>query len=49
MTLVSIGKAVGRDHTTVMHAVQRVQARIAEQRRYYDRIAEITARLTDRG
>jgi chromosomal replication initiator protein len=48
-TLVSIGRAFGRDHTTVMHAVQRVQSRIAEQRRHFDQIAELTARITESG
>jgi chromosomal replication initiator protein len=48
-TLVAIGTAFGRDHSTVLHAVQRVRARMAEQRRYYDQIAELTARITDTG
>ena len=47
LTLINIGRAFGRDHTTVMHAVQRTQARIAEHRRYYDQIAELTARITE--
>jgi chromosomal replication initiator protein len=49
LTLISIGRAFDRDHTTVMHAVQRIQARIAEHRRYYDQIAELTVRITESG
>jgi chromosomal replication initiator protein len=49
LTLVSIGTIFGRDHTTVMHAIYRTQARIAEHRRYYDQIAELTARVTETG
>jgi chromosomal replication initiator protein len=47
LTLAGIGAAFGRDHSTVLHAVQRIQARIAEHRRYYDQIAELTARITE--
>jgi chromosomal replication initiator protein len=47
LTLVSIGKIFDRDHTTVMHAVHRTRARIAEHRRYYDQIAELTVRITE--
>jgi chromosomal replication initiator protein len=49
LTLLAIGRIFGRDHTTVMHAVHRIQARIAEHRRYYDQIAELTARITGTG
>ena len=47
--LTRIGDAFGRDHTTVMHAVQRIQARIGEHRRYYDQITDLTARITEPG
>jgi chromosomal replication initiator protein len=46
-TLMAIGRAFGRDHTTVLHAMHRIQGRIAEHRRYYDQIAELTARITE--
>jgi chromosomal replication initiator protein len=49
LTLHSIGKEFGRDHTTVMHAVHRTRARISESRRYYDQIAALTTRITESG
>jgi chromosomal replication initiator protein len=45
LTLVRIAEAFGRDHSTVLHAVQRIQARMAEQRRFYDQVADLTARI----
>ncbi|MDR1768946.1 MAG: chromosomal replication initiator protein DnaA [Propionibacteriaceae bacterium] len=35
----------GRDHTTVMHAVNRVNQMLSERRSVYDQVAEITNRI----
>jgi len=35
----------GRDHTTVMHAVEKITAQMAERRAIYDQVSELTNRL----
>jgi chromosomal replication initiator protein len=35
----------GRDHTTVMHAVEKITAQMAERRAIYDQVTELTNRL----
>jgi len=35
----------GRDHTTVMHAVEKITAQMAERRTIYDQVTELTNRL----
>lgn len=49
LTLPAIGKTFGgRDHTTVMHAVKKIRAEIAERRQTYEQVQEVTARTRDR-
>ena len=45
-TLAGIGEAFGRDHSTVLHAVNRIRTGIAENRRHFDQITELTALIT---
>ena len=35
----------GRDHTTVMHAVEKVQHLMKERQQVYDQVTELTHRL----
>jgi chromosomal replication initiator protein len=42
-----IGKAFGnRDHTTVMHAVRKIEARMGERRQIFDKVQELQHRVT---
>jgi len=41
-----IGKAFGnRDHTTVMHAVRKIEARMGERQQIFDKVTELQHRL----
>jgi chromosomal replication initiator protein len=44
-TLPAIGKAFGRNHTTVMHAVKKAQARMADDPQAYDAIKRLAQDL----
>jgi chromosomal replication initiator protein len=35
----------GRDHTTVMHAVEKITALMAERRHIYDQVGELINRI----
>ena len=42
-----IGKAYGnRDHTTVMHAVRKIEAHMGERRQIFDKVQELQHRVT---
>jgi chromosomal replication initiator protein len=46
LSLPSIGKHFGgKDHTTVMHAVKKISALMAERRHIYNQVTELTARI----
>ncbi len=48
-SLPRIGQAFGgRDHTTVMHADKKIRKEMAERRRTYDQVQELTARIKQR-
>lgn len=43
-----IGKAFGnRDHTTVMHAVRKIEARMGERQQIFDKVTELQHRLNN--
>ncbi len=43
-----IGRAFGdRDHTTVMHAVRKIEARMGERQQIFDKVTELQRRLND--
>ena len=43
-----IGKAFGnRDHTTVMHAVRKIEARMGERQQIFDKVTELQQRLNN--
>jgi chromosomal replication initiator protein len=44
-TLPAIGRAFGRNHTTVMHACRRTAERIANDREAYDVVHRLTREL----
>ncbi len=44
-TLPAIGRAFGKNHTTVMHACKRTAARMAEDREAYDAVHKLTREL----
>ncbi|MBB3038093.1 chromosomal replication initiator protein [Hoyosella altamirensis] len=48
LSLPKIGQAFGRDHTTVMHADRKVRADMANSRRVYEQVQELTARIRQR-
>jgi chromosomal replication initiator protein len=49
MSLPRIGQAFGgRDHTTVMHADKKIRKEMAERRRIYDQVQELTSRIKQR-
>jgi len=49
LSLPSIGKQFGgKDHTTVMHAVKKIAALMAERRQIYNQVTELTARIKHR-
>jgi chromosomal replication initiator protein len=50
LSLPNIGKQFGgKDHTTVMHAVKKISALMAERRHIYNQVTELTARIRHRG
>jgi chromosomal replication initiator protein len=49
MSLPRIGQTFGgRDHTTVMHADKKIRKEMAERRRIYDQVQELTSRIKQR-
>ncbi|MBA2415813.1 MAG: chromosomal replication initiator protein DnaA [Geodermatophilaceae bacterium] len=49
LSLPNIGKQFGgKDHTTVMHAVKKISALMAERRHIYNQVTELTARIKHR-
>ncbi|MGH3871690.1 MAG: chromosomal replication initiator protein DnaA [Pseudonocardiaceae bacterium] len=49
LSLPRIGQAFGgRDHTTVMHAERKIRKEMAERRRTYDQVQELTSRIKQR-
>jgi chromosomal replication initiator protein len=49
MSLPRIGQTFGgRDHTTVMHAEKKIRKEMAERRRVYDQVQELTSRIKQR-
>ena len=49
LSLPRIGQTFGgRDHTTVMHADRKIRKEIAERRRTFDQVQELTARIKQR-
>ncbi len=49
MSLPRIGQNFGgRDHTTVMHADKKIRKEMAERRRIYDQVQELTSRIKQR-
>ncbi|MDN5757887.1 MAG: chromosomal replication initiator protein DnaA [Tomitella sp.] len=48
LSLPKIGQAFGRDHTTVMYAEKKIRAEMAERRKVYDQVQELTARIKQR-
>ncbi|MQA60520.1 MAG: chromosomal replication initiator protein DnaA [Actinophytocola sp.] len=49
MSLPRIGQTFGgRDHTTVMHADKKIRKEMAERRRIYDQVQELTSRIKHR-
>jgi len=49
LSLPRIGQTFGgRDHTTVMHADKKIRKEIAERRRTFDQVQELTARIKQR-
>jgi chromosomal replication initiator protein len=49
LSLPRIGQAFGgRDHTTVMHADRKIRNEMAERRRTYDQVQELTSRIKQR-
>jgi len=49
MSLPRIGQAFGgRDHTTVMYAEKKIRKEMAERRRIYDQVQELTSRIKQR-
>ena len=49
LSLPKIGQTFGgRDHTTVMHADKKIRKEMAERRRTYDQVQELTARIKQR-
>jgi chromosomal replication initiator protein len=45
LSLPKIGGAFGRDHTTVMHAVDKIKTLMGERRQVYSQAQELTARI----
>ena len=49
LSLPKIGQQFGgRDHTTVMHADRKIRKEMAERRRTYDQVQELTSRIKQR-
>ena len=46
LSLPNIGKHFGgRDHTTVMHAKQKIASNLADDRNLYNQVTELTSRI----
>ena len=49
LSLPKIGQQFGgRDHTTVMHADKKIRKEMAERRRVYEQVQELTSRIKQR-
>ncbi|NLE80176.1 MAG: chromosomal replication initiator protein DnaA [Rhodococcus sp.] len=48
LSLPKIGQTFGRDHTTVMYADKKIRKEMAERRKIYDQVQELTARIKQR-
>jgi chromosomal replication initiator protein len=49
LSLPKIGQTFGgRDHTTVMHADKKIRKEMAERRRIYEQVQELTSRIKQR-
>ncbi|WP_341268181.1 chromosomal replication initiator protein DnaA [Gordonia malaquae] len=48
LSLPKIGEAFDRDHTTVMHAVKKINKEMPERPKVYDHVQELTARVKQR-
>ncbi|GAB2645428.1 chromosomal replication initiator protein DnaA [Gordonia jinhuaensis] len=48
LSLPKIGETFDRDHTTVMYADRKIRKEMAERRRVYDHVQELTARIKQR-
>ena len=48
LSLPKIGETFDRDHTTVMYADKKIRKEMAERRRVYDQVQELTARIKQR-
>lgn len=48
ISLADIGKEFGRDHTTIIHSIERVQDQIAEDKGYAEMVKEITTNINTR-
>ncbi|WP_435083989.1 chromosomal replication initiator protein DnaA [Gordonia hongkongensis] len=48
LSLPKIGETFDRDHTTVMYAERKIRKEMAERRRVYDHVQELTARIKQR-
>ena len=50
LSLPKIGEAFGgRDHTTVMHALKKIQKMMGEQREVYNEIQQLSTSLKQKG
>ncbi|NDZ92979.1 chromosomal replication initiator protein DnaA [Streptomyces sp. SID6673] len=48
LSLPKIGETFDRDHTTVMYAERKIRKEMAERRKVYDHVQELTARIKQR-
>ena len=48
LSLPKIGETFDRDHTTVMYAERKIKKEMAERRKVYDHVQELTARIKQR-
>jgi len=48
LSLPRIGQTFGRDHTTVMHADRKIRNEIAQRRKTFEQVQELTARIKQR-
>ncbi|GAC66766.1 chromosomal replication initiator protein DnaA [Gordonia soli] len=48
LSLPKIGETFDRDHTTVMYAEKKIRKEMAERRKVYDHVQELTARIKQR-
>ena len=47
-TLEDIGKLIGRDHTTVLHSIRKVEENLASDPRLADTVRDVTANITNK-